>query len=250
MEHQELKNAVDITQRAQRNYDLSKSIPQADLDTLIYTALNSPSKQNETHFKLKVYTDPNLIHNIYDCTKRFGLIGDNFDKMYKDTDKGVIGNNKYEVKNSQVLANVVFVYCDEDQQDEDNLRGSEQIIANRGNASEETTNFFTRLKNFSIGISSGQLSLVAALLGYKTGFCSGYSTSQLKAVIKDEPRLLVGIGYENSNMDRRLHGTLFNKDIPKQYRTGEDNERWKFPSFDKTIKVMINNNEKNNTTTK
>ena len=110
MEHQELKNAVDITQRAQRNYDLSKSIPQADLDTLIYTALNSPSKQNETHFKLKVYTDPNLIHNIYDCTKRFGLIGDNFDKMYKDTDKGVIGNNKYEVKNSQVLANVVFVY--------------------------------------------------------------------------------------------------------------------------------------------
>ena len=97
MEHQTIKDAVDITQRAQRNYDLSKSIPQEDLDTLIYTAINSPSKQNETHFKLKVYTDPNLIHNIYDCTKRFGLIGDNFDKMYKDTDKGVIGNNKYEV---------------------------------------------------------------------------------------------------------------------------------------------------------
>ena len=52
MEHQTLKNAFDITQRAQRNYDLSKSIPQADLDTLIYTAINSPSKQNETHFKL------------------------------------------------------------------------------------------------------------------------------------------------------------------------------------------------------
>ena len=246
MEHQTLKNAVDTTQRAQRNYDLSKSIPQADLDTLIYTAINSPSKQNETHFKLKVYTDPNLIHNIYDCTKRFALFyKDTFDKMFKDTDEGVIANNEYEVKNSQVLANVVFVYCDEDQQDEDNLRGSEQIIANRGNASEETTNFFTRLKNFSIGISSGQLSLVAALLGYKTGFCSGYSTSQLKAVIKDEPRLLVGIGYENSNVNRRLHGTLFNKDIPKQYRTGEDNERWKFPSFDKKIKIDINNERRN-----
>ena len=56
MEHQTLKNAVDITQRAQRNYDLSKSIPQADLDTLIYTAINSPSKQNETHF---------IIYNIF-----------------------------------------------------------------------------------------------------------------------------------------------------------------------------------------
>ena len=238
MEHQTLKSAVDITQRAQRNYDLSKSIPQADLDTLIYTAINSPSKQNETHFKLKVYTDPNLIHNIYDCTKRFGLFNrDIFDKMYKDTDEGVIGNNKYEVKNSQVLANVVFVYCD----DEDNLRGSEQVIANRGNASEETRNFFTRLKDFSIGISSGQLSLVAALLGYKTGFCSAYDLSQLRAITKDEPKLMVGIGYENIDKDRRLHGTLFNRDIPKQYRTGEDDERWRFPSFDKKIKIEINN---------
>ena len=131
--------------------------------------------------------------------------------MYKDTDEGVIGNNEYEVKNSQVLANVVFVYCD----DEDNLRGSEQVIGGRGNASEETTNFFTRLKDFSIGISSGQLSLVAALLGYKTGFCSAYYLSQLRAIVKDEPKLIVGIGYENSNMDRRLHGTLFNRDIPK-----------------------------------
>ena len=157
--------------------------------------------------------------------------------MYKDTDEGVIGNNKYEVKNSQVLANVVFVYCD----DEDNLRGSEQVIANRGNASEETRNFFTRLKDFSIGISAGQLSLVAALLGYKTGFCSAYDILQLRAITKDEPKLMVGIGYENIDKDRRLHGTLFNRDIPKQYRTGEDDERWRFPSFDKKIKIEINN---------
>jgi len=238
MEHQTLKNAVDITQRAQRNYDLSKSIPQADLDTLIYTAINSPSKQNETHFKLKVYTDPNLIHNIYDCTKRFGLYTrETFDKMYKDNGTEVIGNNKYEIKNSQILSNVVFVYCD----DEDNLRGGDQVIAGRGKASENTRNLFTRLKNFSIGISSGQLSLVAALLGYKTGFCSAFVIPELKAITKDDPRVIVGIGYENSNMDRRLHGTLFNRDIPKQYRTGEDDERWRFPSLDKKIKVEINN---------
>ena len=238
MEHQTLKNAVYITQRAQRNYDLSKSIPQADLDTLIYTAINSPSKQNETHFKLKVYTDPNLIHNIYDCTKRFGLYTrETFDKMYKDNGTEVIGNNKYEIKNSQILSNVVFVYCD----DEDNLRGGDQVIASRGKASENTRNLFTRLKNFSIGISSGQLSLVAALLGYKTGFCSAFVIPELKAITKDDPRVIVGIGYENSNMDRRLHGTLFNRDIPKQYRTGEDDERWRFPSLDKKIKVEINN---------
>ena len=237
MEHQTLKNAVDTTQRAQRNYDLSKSIPQADLDTLIYTAINSPSKQNETHFKLKVYTDPNLIHNIYDCTKRFALFyKDTFDKMFKDTDEGVIANNEYEVKNSQVLANVVFVYCD----DEDNLVGGEHVLAQKENASEIVKMQFARIKNFSIGISAGQLSLVAALLGYKTGFCSAYDLSQLQAITKDEPKLMVGIGYENIDKDRRLHGILFNKDIPKQYRTGEDNEHWRFPSFDKKIKVEIN----------
>ena len=94
-------------------------------------------------------------------------------------------------------------------------------------------------------ISSGQLSLVAALLGYKTGFCSAYNLSQLQAITKDEPKLMVGVGYENIDKDRRLHGTLFNKDIPKQYRTGEDDERWRFPSFDKKIKIEINNERRN-----
>ncbi len=237
MNHNILKKAVDITQRAQRNYDLSKSIPQEDLDTLIYTAINSPSKQNETHFKLKVYTDPNLIRKIYDCTERFGLFTrETFDKMYKDNGNEVVGNNKYEIKNSQILSNVVFVYCD----DEDNLRGGDQVIAARGNASEDTQKLFTRLKNFSIGISSGQLVLVAALLGYKTGYCSAFVIPELKAITKDDPRVIVGIGYENKNMDRRLHGELFNRDIPKQYRTGPDDERFRYMSLDKKIKVEIN----------
>ena len=70
MNHNILKKCSWYYAKTQRNYDLSKSIPQEDLDTLIYT-INSPSKQNETHFKLKVYTDPNLIRKIYDCTERF-----------------------------------------------------------------------------------------------------------------------------------------------------------------------------------
>jgi len=237
MKHQTIRKAVDVAQRTQRNYDLSKKISKEDLDTLIYTAINSPSKQNETHFKLKVYTDPNLIRKIYDCTKRFSLFTrEHFNKMFKDTDKGVIANANYEVKNSQILSNVVFVYCD----DEDNLRGGEQIIANKGNASEYTTMKFNRIKDFSIGISSGQLSLVGAILGYKTGYCSGFDLAELQSITKNEPKLIVGIGYDN-NMDRRLHSEIFNRDIPKEYRTGADDEHWKFPSFDKELKVEINN---------
>ena len=49
MINKKIKAAVDIAQRAQRNYDLNKSVPIDDLETLIYAAANSPSKQNEEH---------------------------------------------------------------------------------------------------------------------------------------------------------------------------------------------------------
>ena len=45
----EIKKAIDICKLAQRNYDLNKRLPHKDLETLIYVATNSPSKQNETH---------------------------------------------------------------------------------------------------------------------------------------------------------------------------------------------------------
>lgn len=34
--HKRLKNASTTTNKAQRNYDLTKNIPQEDLDTLIH----------------------------------------------------------------------------------------------------------------------------------------------------------------------------------------------------------------------
>ena len=69
--HAEIKSAIDVCKKAQRNYDLNKRLPRKDLETLIYVATNSPSKQNETHFNLRVYTDPARIQAIYDRTKNF-----------------------------------------------------------------------------------------------------------------------------------------------------------------------------------
>ena len=67
----EIKNAIDVCKKAQRNYDLNKMVSEKDLETLIYVASNSPSKQNETHFNLRVYTDVETITNIYKRTKNF-----------------------------------------------------------------------------------------------------------------------------------------------------------------------------------
>ena len=58
--HAEIKSAIDVCKKAQRNYNLNKRLPPKDLETLIYVATNSPSKQNETHFNLRAVSYTHL----------------------------------------------------------------------------------------------------------------------------------------------------------------------------------------------
>jgi nitroreductase len=240
---EEIKQAVDVAQRAQRNYDLSKSIPKEDLETLIYSAVNSPSKQNETHYQLKIYTDQKKIREIYDCTKRFSLIKDEEDRKNSFTEDkyGIFQQNEdTSVHNSQILSNVLFVYVD----DSGSRRSGESIIAKErnNNINSESFYYYESQKNYSIGISVGQLTLSAALLGYKTGICSAFNPDAVQTAINTDKqvKLLVGVGYENQGVDRRLHALTRNKDIAEKFRTGDLEELWRFPSFTKNIKVTIN----------
>jgi len=105
-------------------------------------------------------------------------------------------------------------------------------------------------KSFSVGISAGQLSMAAALLGYKTGYCSAFERNvkrttpdkHLQTIInaETEPRLLVGIGYPNEGVDRLYHATVKNKDVPERYRNGPDEQYWKHPTLEKELKVYLN----------
>lgn len=237
----QLKAAINASQRAQRNYDLSKTISQSDLETLIYAACNSPSKQNETHYSLSVYTNPTIIQEIYTKTKYFSLWdGDkNIDGLFEDRDGTFWQSEDRSVTNSQILANALFVFVD----DEGIARGGEHLIAK---TNENSTAYisYQQQKNFSIGIAVGELILSAHLLGYKTGLCSAFSSEAVAKIINvtKTPKLLVGVGYPNINTDRRLHPKVLNKDVPSNFRTGNLDENWRFPSFEKNIKVTINNN--------
>jgi hypothetical protein len=93
-----------------------------------------------------------------------------------------------------------------------------------------------------MGISVGELILSAGLLGYKTGICSALDTRPIRDIlgIKQNPKLLVGIGIPNSQLERTQHAEVLNKDVPEKFRTGDLDEHWKFPSFDKHTKVTIN----------
>jgi nitroreductase len=231
----QLKDAINIVQRAQRNYNLSKSIPQEDLDLLIYAAKNSPSKQNETHFSLHIFTDEYIIKQIYDCTKKFTLGID--ETLEEGKGEQWLYENR-SVKNSQIYANVLFVYIEE----EGKARGATHLAGQHG---EEFGNkVFSEQKNFSMGISVGELILTAGLLGYKTGICSAMDEEPIQEILKTNktPKLLVGIGFENEGVDRRLHAEVLNRDIDESRRTGPLDEKWRFPSFDKDIKVIINGN--------
>jgi len=237
--NKKIETAVDTAQRAQRNYDLSVDIPSSDLNTLIYAATNSPSKQNETHYQLHVITDSSIIYQIYNQTKKFTL----GIKEALDETKGEewLYMNK-SVKNSQVNANALFVYVDDD----GSARGATHLKGKHGE--EFSKQVLDEQKNYSVGISVGELILSSALLGYKSGICSAFDVDQTADILKTDkqPRLLVGVGVDSVNTERTLHSETYNKDLPVEYRTGDLDQKWQFPSFEKQCKVYLNNVEYSN----
>jgi nitroreductase len=236
---EDIKLAVDYSQKAQRNYDLSRSIPTKDLNLLIYAAKNSPSKQNETHYRLSVYTDQNIIRQIYDYTKKFTLIKDRDDieHTFGEKDGKYWVDDSYSVKNSQILANALFVYS----QDRGEARGGNHAVGKK-NPDSNVAKIYNEQQSYSIGISVGQLILASNLLGYRTGICSAMNDKPIKDLIGTDGniKLLVGVGFENVGTDRRLHAETLNKDVPEKFRTGDAEEKWRFPSFEKYTKVTIN----------
>lgn len=241
MDRKDIIKAVDISQRAQRNYNLSKTIPQEDLETLIYAAANSPSKQNETHYSLAVYTDQNIIRNIYNYTKKFTLLKDTTDveNTFGQTDGIFWQDDTNSVTNSQILSNALFVYI----QESGEARGGTHLIG-QTSPNSNAASLYKEQQSYSIGISVGQLILSAALLGYRTGICSALDTKPINKIVgtNNNVKLLIGIGFNNDHIDRKLHAETLNKDVPEKFRTGGDNEKWRFPSFEKHTKVTINGN--------
>jgi len=236
--HEEIKKAVDTAQRAQRNYDLSKVIPEQDLETLIYAATNSPSKQNETHYSLKIYTDQSIIKQVYDNTKKFMLMGSGQERIFGVDDSGKYWqDDTHSVKNSQILANVLFVYVRE----EGIARGGTHL-AGKAYRDSNAMILYEEQINYSIGISVGELILSATLLGYKTGLCSAIDEDPVRQLlgVNNRIKLLVGIGYPNVDIDRRLHSETLNKDVHEAVRNGDPDKHWKFPSFEKNIRVTLN----------
>lgn len=199
---EQLTNAVTDSQHCYRNFDLTASIPQDHLDLMIHAATEAPSKQNNSYFNLTVVSNPDIISKIHAHTVGATV-------RSNTTKTAAIATN------SQILANLVFVYEsknfhqmsesfleDQEVQEHDLEENSWQF--NNGDNRDFVMSGFEKDKDKHLGISSGQLVLVANMLGYRTGYCTCFDSYEVKKLLNLEGTnfMLVGIGVPHPDKTR------------------------------------------------
>lgn len=191
-DHKEIKKAVIRSQHCQRNFDLSKTIPDEDLELLIHAATNCPSKQNLSFYRLHIIKDRDLISKIHELST--GVTADNV----------VTGEQEVATTNSQVLANVLFVF-----ERKELYEMSEKALEKWSRADEAEYEIFLRDLNVAIGIASGYVNFAASLLGYATGCCQCFQKDEIGKLLGLEkgPDLIMGVGYNDDARNRRIHAT-------------------------------------------
>lgn len=177
-----ITEAVSNSQHCQRNWDLSKKIPEEDLKTILHSVTQCPSKQNHAFYRIHAITNREVIEQIHKNTPGFLL------------------DNGEWTTNSQTLANLLLVFGEVSQMSEE-YETKHQTY--------EDSNDDTRHKdiNMSVGIAAGYANLTAAMLGYQTGYCACFDGTALSQIlnIKNNIFLLMGIGFGDPNRDRRHH---------------------------------------------
>lgn len=164
--------AVKSAEGCQRNWDRSHVIPQEDVDTIVYTATNMPTKQNQEFYSLVASTDQEFNHSFYL-------------KTFTD-DKGLYN----EGRNSQTDAPLLLIW-----------------IRNKKFKKKENT--YEVAGPVSIGVSAGATALVANMLGYKTGFCACINKKKSipmlaqKNIFTTDIELALGIGMPDADMPGR-----------------------------------------------
>lgn len=194
MDSNQLKTAILKSQHTQRNWDLSREVPQEDIDLIITAATQCPSKQNVAYYNIHTITNRTIIELIHDQTDGFTVKYDPYQS----------------VTNSQVLANLLIV-IEEVEIDTstgyDAYRNDQSLALSNGSIDDIALSQLERDKNMAVGIATGYINLTASLLGYRTGYCACFDPTGVKKILDLEkyPILLMGIGFRDYNLDRRVH---------------------------------------------
>ena len=188
----DITKAIHRSQHAQRNFDLTKEMPAEHLELFKTAATQCPSKQNIAHYKIHMITNRDLIEKVHALTP-----------IARHDGKGMTSN-------SQVLANLLVVF--EEYRDMSNpvdqRRNDETTkLYLRGKDDQRSYDILERDANVAVGIAAGYLNLVGGLMGYGTGCCQCMDEQAVMEVLgmKGRPLLLMGIGFKNEGLNRRVH---------------------------------------------
>ncbi len=226
-----INKAILKSQRCQRNWNLSKVIPDEDLEVIKTAVTNCPSKQNVTFYKPYFITNREQIEKIHAASMGAFTVD-------KDT-----GEGRYNT-NSQLLANLLVVLVED--YDEAHFNRNPHIKAyfnqhitkdeldqelfhnsgNEENVMKEMLENFRRDRDVAIGIAAGYMNLSATLLGYSTGCCQCVSQDVVHEVlgVKGRILLIMGIGFADETRPRREHHLEHNSIFTTQSKNIKVNE--------------------------
>jgi len=211
MDNTTLIKAVRRSQRCQRNWDLSKSIPEEDLEVIKTAVTECPSKQNVTFYKPIFVTNRDLIRQIHDTSMLGGVVNKHTSEFSMKTQ-------------AQLLANLLVVLV-EDFNAED-LEHSPAAAAYHQVMSERVTGLhleyydndkqqlvtmlsedYKRDRSIAVGIAAGYMNLTASLMGYSTGCCQCFDVAKVQELlgVKGNILLIMGIGFKDEERNRREH---------------------------------------------
>ena len=226
----DFKNLLWDSQRCQRNWDLTKTIPSEDIELMTHACKSSPSKQNEPHFRVYGIENFDLRKKIYNATLNFAHDSDGVSLCFNED-----GSINYKHQ-SQLMGNFLFVFCRERNnvyRSGESYSGGEFVetdmnVERAGTvdlSTDEKRKYFQKKTEkiglHAIGISVGYLLITAHMLGYKTGCSSGFDLDTIVEITgHPRPEIIVAVGYGDETRDRREEhferGRLFpswNKDI-------------------------------------
>ena len=182
-----IRKAILKSQHCNRNFDLSQNFPHEDIELFKTAVSQCPSKQNIRFYNVHFVFDRKIIEEIHKNTKGFGIDPDNYQT------------------NSQTLANLLAVF--EEAEVATDGRNEQVQALEKGTVSKKDQEDLSRDRDQAVGIAAGYLNLTASLLGYVTGCCSCFDAIKVKDIlcIKGSPLLLMGIGFKDTQRNRREH---------------------------------------------
>ena len=215
--HREIEKAVIRSQHTQRNWDLTKRIPQEDIDTMLHAVTNCPSKQNIAFYKVHFIEDRSLIEDIHNLTYGFGTNSESpaLPNGQENTQPSYLLRKAEGLgceTNPQTLANLLVIFEEVDvleelENDPVPRNAFTRSFLKNGSLSEVQVQELERDRSVAVGIAAGYLNIVASLMGYRTGCCQCFHEEgvQETALLRGRPLLLMGVGFPQEGVSRRQH---------------------------------------------